>query len=143
LAQRAGELAEADRHKDEFLAMLAHELRNPLNGLSMVLDLMRQRGIEDPRQARSLDSARREVQRIVDLVKELSDLSQIGRDKVLLRPRRLDLVQLVREVTEDRRGLLEAAGLRLTVELHGGRVRAHSEAIGCGSEFTVLLPVSG
>jgi PAS domain S-box-containing protein len=110
-------LKEADRRKDEFLAMLAHELRNPLAPIRNAAEVLRRTGGADPylEQARSM--IERQVAHMARLVDDLLDVSRISRSKILLRKERLDLALLVRATTEDHRSLLEEAGLTLAVEV--------------------------
>jgi signal transduction histidine kinase/DNA-binding response OmpR family regulator len=116
LRRRGDELAETDRRKTEFLAMLAHELRSPLapllNSLS-VLDLpdLSPQAREQTRQVMG-----RQLRHLSRLVDDLLDVSRISRGKVQLHTERLDLARLVRTAAEDHRPLLEQAGLALTVE---------------------------
>ena len=110
-------LREADRRKDEFLAMLAHELRNPLAPIRNAAEVLRRTGGADPylEQARSM--IERQVAHMARLVDDLLDVSRISRSKILLRKERLDLAHLVRATAEDHRSLLEGAGLALTLDL--------------------------
>jgi PAS domain S-box-containing protein len=108
-------LREADLRKNEFLATLAHELRNPLGPIRNAVELLRLRG-ED---AATRDWARqvldRQVRHTVRLVDELLDVARISRGKILLRNERLDLALLVRMTAEDHRAALTEAGLSLAV----------------------------
>jgi PAS domain S-box-containing protein len=118
-SRRAEEaLREADRRKDEFMAMLAHELRNPMAPIRSSAEALR-RLIPDPdlRVERSLQMIDRQVVHMTRLVDDLLDVSRISRGKILLRRERLDLVPLVKATLEDHRGLFDAAGLTLTCEL--------------------------
>ncbi len=110
-------LKEADRRKDEFLAMLAHELRNPLAPIRNSVQVLKLIGSSDPMQAQARDLIERQVAHMARLVDDLLDVSRITRGNILLRKGRLDLVALVRAAVEDHRRLLEEAGLDLTVEL--------------------------
>ncbi len=75
LRRRAEELAERDRRKDEFLAMLAHELRNPLGAASNALQLMRHQRTSEPALQRAMSVLERQVQHQVRLVDDLLDVS--------------------------------------------------------------------
>jgi PAS domain S-box-containing protein len=116
LRQRAGELAEAARHKDEFLAMLAHELRNPLGPILNSIHLARQPAATGPILEQALDMMERQTRHLARLLDDLLDVSRITEGRVHLRPERLDLARLVRVTAEDRRHTLEQAGLALTVQ---------------------------
>jgi signal transduction histidine kinase len=110
-------LVEADRRKNEFLAMLAHELRNPLAPIRNGLEILRLAGnnAQVREEARSL--VERQVNHLSRLVEDLLDVSRITHGKMRLQRQRLDLARLARTTAEDRRPTLEQAGLRLTLEL--------------------------
>src|SRR5262249_38694021 len=109
-------LAEADRRKDDFLAMLSHELRNPLGAISNSLYVMQLPNSSDARE-RALEVLKRQVQQQVRLVDELLDVSRITRGFVELRKERLDLAALCRMSAEDFRIAAEQARLALEVDL--------------------------
>ncbi|HEX4961163.1 MAG TPA: sensor histidine kinase [Thermoanaerobaculia bacterium] len=117
LRARAEALAEADRRKDEFLAMLAHELRNPLGAIANASYLLEQAGTASPPMARSVAIIRRQIQHLVRLVDDLLDVSRITRGKVELRRQPLDLVEIVRHAVEITRPLAEAKSQRLEMHL--------------------------
>jgi signal transduction histidine kinase len=117
LRQRAELLAEADRRKNEWIAMLSHELRNPLTALVQGLYLLRDAGQDRGTAEELLGLMERQTQHTLRLVDDLLDVSRISHGKVQLRPERLDLSRLVRTAAEDRRRSLEQAGLTLTVEV--------------------------
>jgi len=218
---------DASRTKDEFLAMLGHELRNPLSPIVASLDLMDLRG--EPSSARERTIMRRQVQHMKRLVDDLLDVSRIATGKMAFALRPLDFAELVRHAATIRPGMtvelaapaalwvngddsrlaqvinnllsnaerfgngsvriglnacegwarLEVADsgigmppellarvfepfyqapqqlarstgglglglaiVRKIVELHGGRIRAHSDGLGCGSRFVVELPLA-
>ena len=115
-------LREADRRKDEFLAMLAHELRNPLAPIRNAAEVLRRTAPAEPRVAQAREMIDRQVTHMAHLVDDLLDVSRISRGKILLRGQRLDLNGLVRATVEDHRSLLEGNGLRLELELPDGPV---------------------
>ena len=101
LRARAEALAETDRRKDEFLAMLAHELRNPLGAIANASYLLEQLGPAEPRTARKpVAIIRRQIQHLVRMVDDLLDVSRITRGKVELRRERLDLAEVLRQAAE-------------------------------------------
>lgn len=111
------ELKAASRRKDEFLSMLAHELRNPLAPLRNGLHVLRLQG-QDPETARRVQALmERQVTHLTRIVDDLLDVARITSGKVELRQERLDLTHVVRQTVEDRRGLLEAASVSLRLEL--------------------------
>jgi two-component system, chemotaxis family, CheB/CheR fusion protein len=111
------ELQAADQRKDEFLAMLAHELRNPLAPIRHAVQLLQRLGPDVPHLVRAREIIERQVIQQSRLLDDLLDVSRISRGTIMLRPERLDLVRLVRDAMEDSRTALEEAGLTLTLEL--------------------------
>jgi PAS domain S-box-containing protein len=110
-------LMEAGRRKDEFLAMLGHELRNPLALLRNALSVLRLAGPGHPVVRQVGELMDRQAGHMARLIDDLLDVSRIARGKILLRRERCDLVPLVRAAAEDYRGVLESAGLELVVDL--------------------------
>lgn len=108
-------LREEDRRKDEFLATLAHELRNPLAPLSSGLELLKKLG--DPRLEATRVIMDRQLTHLVRLVDDLLDVSRVTRDKIVLRREPLDVESLVATALEVSRAAIDKAGLVLTVSL--------------------------
>ncbi len=108
-------LREADRRKDEFLATLAHELRNPLaplrNGLQ-IMKLARGNAV-GTEQARAM--MERQLAQLVRLVDDLMDVSRISRGKITLRRERVELARVIQQAVETSRPLIEANGHELTI----------------------------
>lgn len=103
-ARLISELRDSDRRKDEFLAMLGHELRNPLAPIRNAVEVFRMRGGEDPTLLRAVKATERQVRQMVRLVDDLLDVSRITRGKVELRRERVllaDVVDLAVHATED------------------------------------------
>ena len=115
--RRIIELNEADRHKDEFLALLAHELRGPLAPLRNGLDLIeRAAGSEEVRR-RACALMDRQLEQMARLVNDLLDASRIARGKIELRRAPIELGAALREVVEVERPVAEAAGLALETNM--------------------------
>jgi PAS domain S-box-containing protein len=116
--RRRGEarIAEENRRKDEFLAMLAHELRNPLAAISNAAHLLAHAGGQEFHQW-SHEVIQRQVRQLTRLVDDLLDVSRISRGKIELRPQRVDLAALVRSSAQVVRPLIDERGhdLRLTI----------------------------
>jgi PAS domain S-box-containing protein len=110
-------LREADRSKDEFLATLAHELRNPLAPLRTSLEIVRRADGDAGVVAEAHATMERQVAQMVRLIDDLLDVSRISRNKLELRREPLDLVALVRETAAASLPQFEQAGLELRVEL--------------------------
>ena len=114
LRKLSAELSEADRRKDEFLATLAHELRNPLAPIRNGLQVIRLSGATGKvEQARSM--MERQLTQLVRLVDDLLDVSRITRGKMELRTERVDLRAVIKAALETTRTVVEQAGHELTV----------------------------
>ncbi len=109
------EIREADRHKDEFLAMLAHELRNPLAPLMNALHMLRPGGLEGPEAEQVRDVAERQVRHLTRLVDDLLDVSRISTGKIQLRLGRVDLNTVIARAVDSARLLIESRRHELTV----------------------------
>ena len=109
------ELLEASRAKDEFLAMLGHELRNPLSPIMTALELMRLRGIRDGAEERAI--IERQLGHVVTLVDDLLDVSRITRGELTLDRKRVSLGDVVRRAIEQASPLIERGGHRLEVDV--------------------------
>jgi signal transduction histidine kinase len=108
--------ADAARQRDQLLAMLAHELRNPMAPLFTSVDLIRAAGAVNPTQEKALGTMDRQLRHLARLTDALLEATCVGRGDVTLDRERLNLARLVRTASEDRRRTLENAGLTLTVE---------------------------
>jgi PAS domain S-box-containing protein len=109
------ELERANRAKDEFIAVLAHELRNPLAPVLNALHLLRLAGADRHTAEQARAMIERQVRHLTRLVDDLLEVSRLSRGKTRLRKERLDLARLVRTTAEDRRRTVEQAGLGFTV----------------------------
>jgi PAS domain S-box-containing protein len=110
-------LRAADRRKDEFLATLAHELRNPLAPIRTGLEVMRMAGGRPDTVERVRATMERQVEQLVTLVNDLLDVSRITRGKLQLRTVRAELASIVRSAVEASSPLIEEAGHHLDVSL--------------------------
>lgn len=122
-------LREADRRKDEFIAMLAHELRNPLAPIRNASHLLGFLGLPQPELKQAREVIERQVSHMTRLIDDLLDVSRIARGKVRLHLEQCDLRELVRATTEDYRGGLEGNRLALNVELPEGPVHVMGDPI--------------
>lgn len=109
-------LRDAGRRKDEFLATLAHELRNPLAPIRTGLHLMRQIGEQDPHAPRIQEMMERQVDHIVRLVDDLMEVSRIRSGKIELKIEQVDIAAIIRQAIESSQPFLDASGLSLTVK---------------------------
>jgi signal transduction histidine kinase/ActR/RegA family two-component response regulator len=111
------ELRDADRRKDEFLAVLAHELRNPLAPIRNALHIMRLTGGRNPGSDGVGEMIERQVNHMVRLVDDLLEVSRVTRGKIELRKSRIDVATVVRNAIETSRPVLESAGHALELDL--------------------------
>ena len=120
LREKAQRLEQADRRKDEFLAVLAHELRNPLAPLMHALELARL-SINDPAAVeQTLATSERQVMQIQRLVDDLLDIARISQGKVELRREKVDIAAPVKAAIESARPLVDRQAHRLSVALPNG-----------------------
>ncbi len=116
LRQVAAEMSEASRRKNEFLALLAHELRNPLAPIRSAVQLMRL--TNDPEAIRlSTGIVERQVDQMVRLVDDLLDVSRISRGKIELRKERVDLGSVMEQAVEDTSSMVTSLGHTMSVSL--------------------------
>jgi PAS domain S-box-containing protein len=133
------QLQEADRRKDEFLATLAHELRNPLAPIRNALQILRLAGDDKTAVEKALIVMERQIQQMVRLIDDLMDVSRITRNKLQLRPERVDLVTVLRNTVDISRPLIEAAGHKLTVTLPKEPIYVDADAARLAQVFSNLL----
>lgn len=113
-------LLEADRRKDEFLAVLAHELRNPLAPIRNGLQILRLRAGGDSALQSTVSMMDRQTSHLVRLIDDLLDVSRITRGKLDLRRQRVLLTDVLASAVEGSRVFIEARGHDLTVNVHPG-----------------------
>lgn len=120
-------LREADRRKDDFLAMLSHELRNPLAPIRNAIYILgrAEPGGDQARRARAVIA--RQAEHLTRLVDDLLDMTRISRGKVRLRRETLDLGGLVRATVEDHRALFARAGVELSAALPEEPLFVHAD----------------
>jgi signal transduction histidine kinase/DNA-binding response OmpR family regulator len=107
----------ADRRKDEFLAMLAHELRNPLAPILTAVELAREAELGDARVRKAHDVVERQARHMARLVDDLLDVSRVTRGKVELRRQRVELRDLVWHAVQTSRPLIDQRRHQLSVEV--------------------------
>jgi len=117
LRGKIDELAEVDRRKDEFLAMLGHELRNPLAPVTTALQIMRIHETEPSRVARSREIVERQIEHMTRLIDDLLDVSRITRGKIELREQPLLLSSVIERAIESVRPLIDERGHRILLDL--------------------------
>jgi signal transduction histidine kinase len=137
--RQARRLEEADRRKNEFLAVLGHELRNPLAPLSNALELL---GLDDSDQETvqwTRDIMGRQVRQMVRLVDDLLDLSRIMEGKLMICKERVELAAVIADAVETARPVIDAKGHELTVSLPNGAVVLNADPMRLSQALTNLL----
>ena len=123
------ELSEDARRKDEFLAMLAHELRNPLAPIRSAVDLLRLTGGRGPSMMESsLGVIDRQVAQLVRLVDDLLDMARVSMGRITLQREILELSQVVQQALETTRPLIDARRHRLVLALPEAPMLMHGDA---------------
>jgi signal transduction histidine kinase/ActR/RegA family two-component response regulator len=115
-ARLYGDLQEADRRKDEFLAMLAHELRNPLAPIRNALHIMRMPGANSEVVEKARQVTERQVQLLVRLVDDLLDVSRIMRGRIEPRKEPIELAAVIARAVETAQPILDAQGQELILQ---------------------------
>jgi signal transduction histidine kinase len=125
--QRAEQFENANQAKDEFLAMLGHEQRNPLVPLRNLAPILA-KDCSPERIDWAMGVLRRQVANLTRLVDDLLDASRLNRGKMEVRPTTLDLVSVLQAAVEDQRRALADGGLSLEIELPDAPVRVRGDA---------------
>jgi signal transduction histidine kinase/ActR/RegA family two-component response regulator len=122
------ELTLQNQRKDEFLAMLGHELRNPIAAISTALTLLDRAGGDEASSVRYRETARRQMSSLVRLVDDLLDVARITRGKVQLKRAPTDLGAIVQHALSATRSVIEARGHELSVTFASGAFRVLADA---------------
>jgi signal transduction histidine kinase/CheY-like chemotaxis protein len=125
-ARMYGDALEADRRKDEFLAMLGHELRNPLAPILTALELMRLRGVGAEREQQVIEG---QVKYLVHLVDDLLDVSRITRGKVDLKKEKVELATVMAQAIEMASPLVEERSHTLTADVPAEGLMVHVDPV--------------
>jgi len=139
LRQRAAQLAEADRRKDDFLAVLSHELRNPLAPIRNGLEVMRMSGGDGEAVERARSMMERQLSHLVHLVDDLLDASRITHGKLELRKEHAELAAILSSTLETSRPLIEEGGHALTLALPTEAVHVDADVTRLAQVFSNLL----
>jgi CheY-like chemotaxis protein/nitrogen-specific signal transduction histidine kinase len=116
------QLQDANRRKDEFLAMLSHELRNPLAPIRNAVEVIRRVAPPDATLTLARDVIDRQVTQLARLVDELLDVSRISRGKIVLKKEPVELAKILAHGIETARPLIDSRGQRLSLEPASGAV---------------------
>ena len=120
---------ESDRRKDEFLAMLGHELRNPLAPIGIALDIMREAPPHSSHVVWAREAIQRQLAQLTRLVDDLLDISRVTLGKIRLRVETLDLATVVTSAVETTRPLIDSFRHELSVSLEAAPVRLRGDAV--------------
>ena len=138
IGSRVKQLKEADRRKDDFLATLAHELRNPLAPISTGIHLLRAT-VADPRAQSTLPMIERQLKHLTRLLDDLLDVSRITRGKISLHIERIDLRGSVQAAVEATRSQFEQLSHELTLSMPSQPVWLHADPVRLAQVFSNLL----
>jgi PAS domain S-box-containing protein len=138
--QRSEELLrETDRRKDEFLAMLGHELRNPLAAISNGLQLVGMTQLDDASKTWSIDMMQRQVKSLTHIVDDLLDVSRITQGKIQLKMESLQVSHLLRRTAASVKSLVEEHGHELVLAIGGDSLWIQGDATRIEQVITNLL----
>ncbi|HEY7785340.1 MAG TPA: PAS domain S-box protein [Pyrinomonadaceae bacterium] len=139
LRRLAADLSEADRRKNEFMATLAHELRNPLAPLSNMLEVLKRADGSDETVHRARNTMERQLGQMVRLVDDLLDLNRITHDRLELRLGEVELAGVVQQAVEAARPLANSANHDLRVKLPEEPIYLHADSARLAQVFGNLL----
>ena len=139
LARANAALREADRRKDEFLATLAHELRNPLAPIRNALEILRLAGDTGDTVRRQRERLERQVAQLVRLVDDLLDVSRITTGKLRLTPEALTIQEVVESALDTSRPQLEKARLTLAADVPAEPIKLFGDRVRLTQVFSNIL----
>lgn len=139
LRKLASDLSEADRRKNEFLATLAHELRNPLAPMSNMLEVLKRAGNDGEVVKQAHETIERQLAQMVRLVDDLLDLNRITHDRLELRRSEVELATVIQQAVEVARPLIDAAGQKLTIDLPDEPIHLYADHARLAQVFGNLL----
>ena len=133
------QLREADRRKDEFLATLAHELRNPLAPIRHALEIQRLAGENRARMEQARGVMERQLEQLVRLIDDLLDVSRITRGKLELRMEPIELSAVIHHAVEANRALIDGRRQQLSITLGAESIHLHADLTRLSQVFQNLL----
>lgn len=139
LQRLAADLSAADQRKNEFLATLAHELRNPLAPMSNMLEVVKRAGNDSETLSRAHETFERQLNQMVRLVDDLLDVNRITHDRLELRPSEVELSSVIQQAVEVALPLVDAAEQNLIVELPDEPVYLNADRARLAQVFGNLL----
>jgi two-component system, chemotaxis family, CheB/CheR fusion protein len=132
-------LKSADRRKDEFLATLAHELRNPLAPIRNSLLIMQSSRADEPVAEKSLEIMERQIDHMVRLVDDLLDVSRISLGKLELRREEIDLAVVLKHALEASQPIIDSFGHQMLIEVPDQKMPVNADPIRLAQVFSNLL----
>jgi PAS domain S-box-containing protein len=139
LARANEALRDADKRKDDFLAMLAHELRNPLAPVRNALQIMKMPGLAPDMTRQAREMIERQIDHMVTIVNDLLDVSRIMRGKIELRREVIDLATLFARAVETAQPTIDTQGHQLSVSLPQTPVRLDGDLVRLAQVVSNLL----
>ena len=136
---QARKLAEADARKNEFLAMLGHELRNPLAPIRNAVKIMKQRGSDDPEMCWARDVVDHQVRHLGQLVDDLLEISRVTSGKVRLQKEAVDVATIVAFAVETSRPTIEVQHHRLSISVPADAIFVDADSIRIAQVISNLL----
>ena len=133
------ELEQADRRKDEFLAMMSHELRNPLSSIKLAMEVVRRHAAPDPKVKWGLDVADRQTRQLIRLIEELLDVTRISRGKIVLKQETVDLQGVLTHSIETVQSQMEGRAQTLILQAPEGPVWVRGDEARLVQVFANLL----
>jgi PAS domain S-box-containing protein len=139
LAENERRLIEESHRKDEFLATLAHELRNPLMPVRLTLARMRRHSVQSPDEGRRLDMLDRQMKNLERIVDDLLEVSRISSGKIELKKERLDLIVAVNQALESARYLITQRKHQVSLTVPMGPIFVSADPVRIEQILTNLL----
>lgn len=136
-------LRQADRRKDEFIATLSHELRNPLAPIRNAVEILKHEDTGDRKVGEARDMIERQLTHMVRLIDDLLDVSRITRDKLEIRKAKVELGTILNQAVETLSPVLKSHGHKLSVQLPAEKIYLEADAVRLSQVFSNLLNNAG
>ena len=127
--RRVDELVQADRFKNEFLALLAHELRNPLAPIRSAVQVLSRQSPANPEMAQAQEIAERQIRHMARLLDDLLDVARISQGKLEIRREALDVREIAGRAVAAELPFIEERGLEMSVDLPGGPLGVDADPV--------------